>query len=136
MRSYLQTFGILLIASLASVPATAADDWSFVAGTYAIEADDCKAAADHKPFSDELVEALSAGCPLARGDHQPARGALQVQRRREGGRRSGPSRPIARRWGKARLYDLKVTAGSDGSLSVSNEDVWGPDPQVFKLCQK
>jgi hypothetical protein len=38
--------------------------------------------------------------------------------------------------GEGAPYDLKVTAGSDGSLSISNEDVWGPDPQVFKLCQK
>jgi hypothetical protein len=135
MRSYLQTFGILLIASLASVPATAADDWSFVTGTYAVEADDCQAAADHKPFSDELVEALSEdvlsreGITSPRGVHCKFKGAEKV-----GG--VWTVKADCEEMGEGAPYDLKVTAGSDGSLSVSNEDVWGPEPQVFKLCQK
>lgn len=135
MRSYLQIFGILLITSLASVSATAADDWSFIAGTYAIEADDCKAANDHKPFSDELVEALSEDVLSRQGITSPRK----VHCKFKGAEKAGGTWTVksdCEEMGEGAPYDLKVTAGSDGSLSVSNEDVWGPDPQVFKLCQK
>lgn len=135
MRSYLQTFGILLITSLASVPATAADDWSFIAGTYAIEADDCKAATDHKPFSDELVEVLSEDVLSRQGITSPRK----VHCKFKGAEKAGGGWTVksdCEEMGEGAPYDLKVTAGSDGSLSISNEDVWGPDPQVFKLCQK
>jgi len=135
MRSYLQIFGILLITSLASVPATAADDWSFIAGTYAIEADDCKAATDHKPFSDELEEALSQDVLSREGITSPR----EVHCKFKGAEKAGGGWTVksdCEEMGEGAPYDLKVTAGSDGSLSISNEDVWGPDPQVFKLCQK
>ena len=135
MRSYLQTFGILLITSLASVPATAADDWSFIGGTYAIEAGDCKAATAHKPFSDALVEALSQdvlsreGITSPREVHCKFKGAEKA----DGG---WTVKSSCEEMGEGEPADLKVTANADGSLAVSNEDVWGPDPQVFKLCQK
>jgi hypothetical protein len=135
MRSYLQIFGILLIMSLASLPATAADDWSFIAGTYAIEAGDCKAAADHKPFSGELVEALSQDVLTREGITSPR----EVHCKFKGAEKADGGWTVkssCEEMGEGAPYDLKVTAGSDGSLSVSNEDVWGPDPQVFKLCQK
>jgi hypothetical protein len=135
MRSYLQIFGILLIMSLASVPATAADDWSFIAGTYAIEAGDCKAAGDHKPFSDQLVEALSQDVLTREGITSPR----EVHCKFKGAEKADGGWTVksdCEEMGEGAPYDLKVTAGSDGSLSVSNEDVWGPDPQVFKLCQK
>ena len=135
MRSYLQIFGILLIMSLASVPVRAADDWSFIAGTYAIEAGDCKAATDHKPFSDELAEALSQDVLSREGITSPR----EVHCKFKGAEKAGGGWTVkseCEEMGEGAPYDLKVTAGSDGSLSISNEDVWGPDPQVFKLCQK
>ena len=135
MRSYLHIIGILLIMSLASVPVRAADDWSFVAGTYAIEAGDCKAAADHKPFSGELVEALSQDVLTREGITSPR----EVHCKFKGAEKADGGWTVkssCEEMGEGAPYDLKVTAGSDGSLSVSNEDVWGPDPQVFKLCQK
>jgi len=135
MRSYFQIFGVLLIMSLASVPVRAADDWSFVAGTYAIEAGDCKAAADHKPFSGELVEALSQDVLTREGITSPR----EVHCKLKGAEKADGGWTVksdCEEMGEGAPYDLKVTAGSDGSLSVSNEDVWGPDPQVFKLCQK
>ena len=135
MRSYLQTFGILLLTSLASMPATAADDWSFIAGTYALEAEDCKAAADHKPFSDELVEALSQDVLTREGITSPR----EVHCKFKGAEKSDGGWTVksdCEEMGEGEPADLKVTAGSDGSLAVSNEDVWGPDPQVFKLCKK
>jgi len=38
--------------------------------------------------------------------------------------------------GEGAPYDLAVTANEDGSLAVANEDVWGPEAVVFKLCPK
>jgi hypothetical protein len=38
--------------------------------------------------------------------------------------------------GEGSPADLAVTANPDGSLAVANEDVWGPEPQVFLPCPK
>jgi len=135
MRSYLKIFGISLITSLISMPVQAADDWSFIAGTYAVEAEDCKAAADNKAFSAELVQALSQDVLTREGITSPR----EVHCKFKGAEKADGGWTVkssCEEMGEGEPADLKVTANADGSLAVSNEDVWGPDPQVFKLCQK
>src|SRR5919201_6114845 len=59
MRRLIAITGIALGAALACAPALAEDDWSFIAGTYAIDPDDCKLAGTAAPFSEELVDGLT-----------------------------------------------------------------------------
>jgi len=135
MRSHLQIFSLLLIAASASMPARAADDLSFIAGTYAIEADDCTAAAANKPFSKELVGALSQDVLTREGITSPREVHCKFKSA-EKADAGWTVKSSCEEMGEGAPADLKVTTNADGSLAVSNEDVWGPDPQVFKLCQK
>ena len=126
---------VSLSFSAALCPLRAADDWSFIAGTYAVEAGDCKAAADSKAFSGELVEALSQDVLTREGITSPR----EVHCKFKGAEKADGGWIIksdCEEMGEGAPYDLKVTANADGSLAISNEDVWGPEPQVFKLCQK
>ena len=116
-------------------PSTAADDFSFIAGTYALNVDDCKAAAAGKPFSKELVEVLSQEVMTREGITSP----------REVHCKFNSSAAADKGWtvkadceemGEGSPADLAVTANPDGSLAVVNEDVWGPEPQVFLPCPK
>ncbi len=126
---------VSLSFSAALCPLQAADDWSFIAGTYAMEAADCKAAADNKAFSDELVGSLSQDVLTREGITSPR----EVHCKFKGAEKADGGWTVkssCEEMGEGEPADLKVTANADGSLAVSNEDVWGPDPQVFKLCQK
>jgi hypothetical protein len=126
---------VSLSFSAALCPLQAADDWSFIAGTYAVEAGDCKAAGDNKAFSDALVAALSQDVLTREGITSPREVHCKFKgvERADGG---WTVKSSCEEMGEGAPADLKVTANADGSLAVSNEDVWGPDPQVFKLCQK
>ncbi len=50
---------VLVAALLPAATTFADDDWSFIAGTYALNADDCKLALAAAPFSRELVDGLA-----------------------------------------------------------------------------
>ncbi len=132
-KSLALTLGVIISAMFA--PAYAADDFAFIAGTYALDAGDCKVAATGKPFSKELVGALSqevlmpAGITSPREVHCKFRSAAKTE--------SGWTvKADCEEMGEVSPAELKVTAGSDGSLAVVSEDIYGPDPQVFKPCPK
>ena len=100
----------------AVAPVRAADDWSFIAGTYAVDEEDCKAAADHKPFSDELVEAQSEDVLTREGITSPR----EVHCKFKGAEKSGAGWTIksdCEEMGEGESADLKVIVGADGSLS-------------------
>lgn len=127
---------MLFVGALAlSSPANAADDWSFIAGKYALDPADCKLVQTAAPFSKELVEGLSQEVLTREGITSP----------REVHCKFRSSAAAAKGWtvkadceemGEASPYDLAVTANADGSLAVLSEDVYGPEPQMFLLCPK
>ena len=60
LRGYLTAISVVLSAGLAtSMPVPAAEDFSFIAGKYALDPEDCKLLGKAKPFSRELVGAIS-----------------------------------------------------------------------------
>ncbi len=126
---------LCVIIPMVLAPAHAADDFAFIAGTYALDAADCKVAATGKPFSKELVGALSqdilmpAGITSPREVHCRFRSAAKSEN-------GWTVKADCEELGEASPAELSVTAGSDGSLAVVGEDVYGPEPQVFKPCPK
>lgn len=126
---------LCVVISAMFAPAHAADDFAFIAGTYAMDAADCKVAATGKPFSKELVGALAQDLLTPAGITSPRE--VHCKFRSSAKSDSGWTvKADCEEMGEAAPYELTVTSGADGSLAFSNEDVWGPDPQVFKPCPK
>ena len=123
---------IVVIAAFLSLPAAAADDWSFIAGRYALDAKDCSAKGE--PFSKDLVGVLSQevltreGITSPREVHCKFRSAAKTDK-------GWTVHADCEEMGEGSPAELAVTAGADGSLVVLNEDVYGPEPQMFKLCK-
>jgi hypothetical protein len=129
------SLALCLALSAILAPALGADDFAFVAGTYAMDAEDCKAAASGKAFSDELVETLTddvmtpAGITSAQSVHCRFRSAAKSDSGwtvKADGEDSGETTPA----------ELKVTSNPGGALAIANEDIYGTEPQVFQLCPK
>ncbi len=124
-----------VIISAMFAPARAADDFAFIAGTYALDAGDCKVAATGKPFSKELVGALSQEVLMPQGITSPRE--VHCKFRSAAKSESGWTvKADCEELGEASPAELTVTAGSDGSLAVLSEDIYGPEPQVFQPCPK
>ena len=136
MRSYLPIIALTLAAAFApSTPVQSADDWSFIAGSYAVDPEDCKLLGKGKPFSKELASTLSQEVLTKEGITSP----------REVHCKFRSSAAAEKRWtvkadceemGEASPDELAVVANSDGSLAVTGEDVYGPDALIFKQCPK
>jgi len=125
-------FGAALVVCGASL---AEDDWSFIAGTYAIDPDDCKLAATAAPFSEELVDGLTQEVMSREGITSPR----EVHCKFRSAEKSDAGWKVTadcQEGGEYGPAELTVTTGSDGSVSVLSEDVYGPDPLKFTLCQK
>jgi hypothetical protein len=126
---------IVALAALLSLPASAADDWSFIAGRYALDAKDCGPLAKGEPFSKNLVSALSQevltreGITSPREVHCKFRSAAKTEN-------GWTVKADCEEMGQSSPAELAVTAGADGSLAVVNEDVYGPEPQKFQLCRE
>jgi hypothetical protein len=136
MRSYLAIpFFMLATSVLASFPARAADDWSFIAGKYALDPADCKLAGTATPFSKELVEGLSQEVLAREGITSPRE--VHCKFRSSAKTEKGWSvKADCEEMGEAAPYDLAVTANADGSVAVLSEDVYGPEALIFLPCQK
>ena len=126
---------IVALAALLSLPAAAADDWSFIAGRYALDAKDCEPLAKGEPFSKNLVSALSQevltreGITSPREVHCKFRSAAKTEN-------GWTVKADCEEMGEASPGELAVVANSDGSLAVTSEDVYGPDALIFKQCPK
>ena len=122
----------IAVASALSLPVAAADDWGFIAGRYALDSKDCGAKGE--PFSKDLVGALSQevltreGITSPREVHCKFRSAAKTDK-------GWTVHADCEEMGEGSPADLAVTAGADGSLAVLNEDVYGPEPLMFKLCR-
>ena len=136
MRSCLQTFGILLITSL---------DFGAGGGRRRLELyrwhlrDRSRRLQSRAPTTSHSRTSWWKSCRRTSLSRQGITSPRKVHCKFKAAEKAGDGWTVkseCEEMGEGAPYDLKVTAGSDGSLSISNEDVWGPDPQVFKLCQK
>ena len=134
MRSYIAIPVIMLVTILSSLPASAADDWSFIAGKYALDPADCKLVGSGAPFSKELVDGLSQEVLTKEGITSPRE--VHCKFRSSAKTESGWTvQADCEELGDAAPYELAVSTGPDGSVSVLNEDVWGPDALKFVPCK-
>lgn len=134
MRIEFPTLTLALAAAFAMSPAHAADDWSFIAGQYAIEADDCKLVAKGSPFSKELLNEISREVLTREGITSPRE--VHCKFRSSTRAESGWTvKADCEEMGEVSQDELAVTANSDGSLIVTSEDVYGP-PLTFLKCPK
>ena len=87
-----------------------------------------------KPFSKELVGAISQEVLTQEGITSP----------REVHCKFRSSAAVGTGWtvkadceemGEASPAEIAVTAEADGSLAIVSEDVYGPEPLVFKQCK-
>jgi hypothetical protein len=124
--------GAVLVACGASL---AGDDWSFIAGTYAIDPDDCKLAGSAAPFSQELVDGLTQEIMSREGITSPREVHCKF-RSAEKSDAGWKVKADCEEMGESGAAELAVTTAPDGSVSVLNEDVYGPDPLKFTLCKK
>jgi hypothetical protein len=136
MRSYLPIIAFTLAAAFApSKPVQAADDWSFIAGSYAVDPEDCKLLSKGKPFSKELASALSQEVLTKEGITSPREVHCKF-RSSAAGEKRWTVKADCEEMGEASPGELAVVANSDGSLAVTSEDVYGPDALIFKQCPK
>ncbi len=125
----------LLAVLIPSAVTVAADDWSFIAGTYALNRDDCKLAGSAAPFSKELVDGLSQEVLTREGITSPR----EVHCRFRSSEKSDTGWKVqadCEEMGEASPAELAATTSSDGSVSILSEDIYGPDALKFMLCQK
>jgi len=135
MRRLIAISGIALGAALVCTAALAEDDWSFIAGTYAIDPDDCKLAGTAAPFSEELVDGLTQEVMTREGITSPREVHCKF-RSAEKSDTGWKVRADCEEMGESGPADLAVTTAADGSVSVLSEEVYGADPLKFTLCQK
>jgi hypothetical protein len=133
MRSFILIFALTLAARFA-VPAGAADDWSFIAGNYAVDPADCATITKGKPFSKQWVEALGQDV-LTQGGITSPREVHCKFRSSVVGDKGFVVQSDCEEMGEGSPAELIVTANPDGSLAVLSEDVYGPEPVVFQLCK-
>src|SRR4029079_1188249 len=135
MRNYLTNVTVVLAAIFATaMPVRAADDFSFVAGKYALAAEDCALLGKGKPFSKELVGAISQEVLTPEGITSPREVHCKF-RSSSAADKGWTVKADCEEMGAAEAYELAVTSAADGALAVVSEDVYGPEPLVFKQCK-
>ncbi len=125
----------LLAVLMPGAATVAADDWSFIAGTYALDRDDCKLATSAAPFSKELVDGLSQEVLTREGITSPREVHCKF-RSAEKSESGWKVQADCEEMGEASPAELAATTGSDGSVSIVSEDIYGPEALKFMLCQK
>ena len=134
MRGYLSCVFLSLAAALAASTPARAEDFSFIAGKYALDLEDCKLLGKGKPFSKELVGAISQEVLTTEGITSPRE--VHCKFRSSSAADNGWTvKADCEEMGAAEPYELAVTAAGEGSLAVVSEDVYGPEPLVFKQCK-
>jgi hypothetical protein len=134
MRSYIAIPAVLVIALLTALPGSAADDWSFIAGKYALDPDDCKLVATAAPFSKELVDGLSQEVLTKEGITSPRE--VHCKFRTSEKKDSGwKVQADCEELGESSPAELAVSSDADGGISVVSEDIYGPDALKFALCK-
>lgn len=135
MRRFFALAVLLLAAAPLSATRAAEDDWSFLAGTYAVDPDDCKLANSAAPFSKELIDGLSQEVMGRDGITSPR----EVHCKFRSSEKSDTGWKVhadCEEMGEEGPADLDVTTSSDGTVSVLSDDIYGPEALKFTLCQK
>jgi hypothetical protein len=135
MRGYLSSVALGLAAALAASTPVRAEDFSFIAGKYALDIEDCKLLGKGKPFSKELVGAISQEVLTPEGITSPREVHCKFRSSSAAGDNAWTVKADCEEMGAAEPYELAVTAAGEGSLAVVSEDVYGPEPLVFKQCK-
>ncbi len=142
MRNRGRSFTLGVVTAIATaLSAQAADDWSFVAGKYAVSSADCKSLASGQPFSKNLAKRIESEVLTREGLTSPSPRETHCRFRsssRESGSTKWAVKAACEELGEASsgLENVKITKNPDGSLAVVAEDTLGPDPLTFKLCPK
>jgi hypothetical protein len=120
-------------------PAWTADDWSFVAGRYAVSADDCKLLTNGRPFSKDLAKQIDSEVLTREGITSPRETHCRFRSStRESGGAKWMVKAACEELGEVSpdLENVVITKNADGSLDVVAEDTFGPDALKFKLCPR
>ena len=136
MRNQVPTLSLAIAAAFAmSSPGHSADDWSFIAGKYALEPDDCKLVAKGQPFSKGLFNEISSEVMTREGITSPreVHCKFRSSKRDTGSDAKWTVKADCEEMGDPSPYELEVTTNSDGSIVVTSEDVYGP-PLTFVKC--
>jgi hypothetical protein len=134
MRGYLSSVALGLAAALAASTPAGAEDFSFIAGKYALDPEDCKLLGKGKPFSKELLGAISQEVLTPEGITSPREVHCKF-RSSSAADKGWTVKADCEEMGAAESYELAVTPAVDGALAVVSEDVYGPEPLVFKQCK-
>ena len=135
MRNYLTNITVVLAAIFATaMPVRAAEDFSFVAGKYALAAEDCALLGKGKPFSKEWVGAISQEVLTPEGITSPREVHCKFRSSAAAGK-GWTVKADCEEMGEASPAEIAVTANADGSLAIVSEDVYGPEPLVFQQCK-
>jgi hypothetical protein len=120
-----------------AAPAWAADDWSFIAGRYAVTAGDCKLVASGKPFSKELAAKIDAEVLTREGITSPRETHCRFRTSARGAGGKWTVKAACEELGQVSpdLETVAVARNADGSLDVVAEDTFGPEALKFKLCR-
>ena len=138
MRNCFRTPALALVTAIVMAsPALSADDWSFVAGKYAMALKDCKLLAKGRPFSKVLVKDLDGEVLTREGITESSGNALQVPELGQGGRGESRVEGESRMRGAGqRLAGGDRRNGECGRIARRQErGRFGP-PLTFLLCPK
>jgi hypothetical protein len=137
MRNGFQALAlIIVIAAPTASPAQQKDDWSFIAGRYAVAPDDCKHLAKGRPFSKNLVKAIDSEIMTREGITSPRETHCKFRNsKKEASGKAWTVKAACEEMGDVSQEELKVAANADGSVVVTSEDVFG-EPLTFKPCPK
>ena len=138
MKKYFQIFTAAALGSMAiATVALSADDWSFVAGKYAVEKDDCKLLAKGRPFTKALAKGLNGEALTREGitSHRETHCRFRSSSKVAGEKPGWAVKAACEELGKVSQETIAVASGPDGSLVVTSDDVFGP-PLTFVLCPK
>ena len=141
MRSFHNlTLTVLVVVSVAlALPAYPADDWTFVAGRYALSPSDCKFLAKGQPFSKNLVKQIESEVLTREGITSPRETHCKFRSStRAAGSMKWTVKAACEELGQVSpdLENVGITKNPDGSLDVVAEDTFCPNPMAFKLCPR
>src|SRR5689334_17455276 len=133
MRSYLTMLYLAVTSALVlSSPVYPADDWSFIAGKYALDPEDCKLMASAQSFSKSLAGRLSKEVLTREGITSPREVHCKFRTATpQTGAHAWTVKADCEEMGEPSPADLAVVANPDGSVAITNEDVYGPEALTF-----
>ncbi|MGH6768715.1 MAG: hypothetical protein ACRECO_06795 [Xanthobacteraceae bacterium] len=118
-------------------PAQPADDWTFVAGKFAVTSGDCRHVAKGRPLSRALAKQIRSEVLTREGITSPRETHCRFRSATRAGSAKWTVKAACEELGvaSADLEDVAVTRNPDGSLDVVAQDTFGPEALKFRLCR-